>query len=417
MGHVSHLGCPRCGARYPAEPGASTCAGCGVVLDIAMDLDGIAPGLAASIHARPRGLWRWRELLPVDDPGCIVSLGEGDTPLLATPRLGAAVGIERLWIKHDGLLPTGSLKDRLSAIAVSRAREVGARVVATPSTGNAAASLAAYAAGAGLPAVVLVPEGTAPAKLAQARAHGARVVGVRGSFEAVAALFREAVAAFGWYSTLSTNPWRNEGAKTCAYEVWEALGRTPDWMVHPEASGLGVAAAWKAFGELERLGWGAGRPRLVAAQAEAAAPFVAALARDLEAPPALEPGATVAEAIRVGRATRGWQGLRAIRASGGTAVAVTDAELLAAQALLAERAGVFAEPSGAASVAAAIRLRREGVIGTRDLVVCVVTGHGLKQPEAPAAPGPAPIAPDLAAPRRALDGFRSPEGCSRSAAS
>lgn len=403
MGRVSHLNCPRCHTRYAAEPRASTCATCGVVLDLQVDLESLTPALTATIRARPRGLWRWHELLPIEDPAHIVSLGEGDTPLLLTPRLAAATEIERLYVKNDGLLPTGSLKDRVNTVAVSRAREVGARVVATPSTGNAGASVAAYAAAAGLSAVVLVPEATAPAKLAQARAHGARLVRVRGPFEAAAALFREAVAAFGWYSTLSTNPWRNEGLKTYAYEVWEALGRAPDWMIHPEASGLGVAATWKGFAELNRLGWVAGRPRMVAAQSAAAAPFVAALANGLEAPAPLEPGETVAESIRVGRPTLGWQGLEAIRASGGTAVAVTDEELLAAQALLASRAGIFAEPSAAASLAAAIRLRRDGVIGPRDLVVLCVTGHGLKQPgPVPAAGPPAPIAPDLEALRALL---------------
>lgn len=403
MGRVTSLDCPRCRARRPAEIGASTCPGCGLVLDIRIDLDGITPALAATIRARPRGLWRWHELLPVEDPAHIVSLGEGDTPLLATPRLAALAGIERLYIKNDGLLPTGSLKDRVNTVAISRAREIGARLVATPSTGNAAASAAAYAAAAGLRCVVLVPETTAPAKVAQARAHGARVVRVRGTFEVAAALFREAVAAFGWYSTLSTNPWRNEGLKTYAYEVWEALGRAPDWMIHPEASGLGVAATWKGFGELERLGWVAGRPRMVAAQAAAAAPLVTALAQGLEVPVPVEPGETVAESIRVGRPNLGWQGLQAIRASGGTAVAVTDEELLAARALLAEHAGVFAEPSAAASLAAAIRLRRDGAIGPQDLVVCVVTGHGLKQPEPRSADEPpAPIAPDLGALRALL---------------
>jgi threonine synthase len=398
MGRVAGLRCLRCGRT--ASPTAGTCPDCGIVLDLEVDLAAVPP--LAEVRARAdRTIWRWRELLPIEDPEAIVSLGEGGTPLAAARRLGAAIGVPRLYLKNDALLPTGSLKDRVMSPALSRAREVRARTVATPSTGNAAAALAAYAAAAGLRAVVFVPEGTAAAKVAQVRACGARVLAVRGPFENAALLARQAVARFGWYSALSDNPHRNDGLKSYAYEIWEGLGDAPDWQIHPEASGGAVAGAWKGYGEFRRLGWARRAPRLVAAQAEAAAPLVQAWEKGLEEAPAVEPGPTVAEAIRVGRPRLAWQALRALRESAGAAVAVGDAEILEARRLLATLEGIFAEPAGAVAVAAARRLRAAGAIGEGDLVVAVVTGHGLKQPEEGGPPVPL-IEPTLAAVERAL---------------
>lgn len=391
MGRLARIACPRCEIAVADAVPTTACARCAGVLEASVDLGGLRPGLAAEIRRRPRGLWRWREFLPVADDTAVVSLGEGDTPLVHSRRLAAETGLERLWIKNDTLLPTGSLKDRSVTVAMSHARESKAPAVGVSSTGNHAASVAAYAAAAGLPAFVFVPASTADAKVMQARAHGARVVAVRAAFDETAALFREALRAFGWYSCLSANPWRNEGKKSYAFEVWEAFdGEVPAWMIHPTAGGLGVAATWKGWRELEALGWSRGAPRMVAAQAAAAASLVRAWESALEEPARVEVAPTVAESIAVGRPSNGWRALRAVRATDGACVACTDEALLAAQALLARAAGIFCEPSAAASVAAALVLKEEGRLRPTDLVVCVVTGHGLKQP-APAAARAEPV--------------------------
>lgn len=400
MGKVAAVLCPHCGKPAPTQE-TRICPECGVVLDIQVDLTAV-PSLAEILKRGETTIWKWRELLPIQDPAAIVSLGEGYTPLLEARRLGPLIGLPRLLIKNDALLPTGSLKDRVMSLGVSHAREVRAKTVTTSSTGNAAAALAAYAAAAGLDSVVFVPEGTAPAKLAQVRVCGARVIAVRGTFENAASLARQAIETFGWYSTASDSPHRNDGLKSYGYEIWEQHGEVPDWMVHPEASGGAVVGAWKAFGEMRRLGWITRLPRMVAAQADGAAPLVRAWEKGLHDVEPITPGPTVAEAIKVGRPRLGWQALRALRESNGSAVAVSDAEILEAQKLLAIHEGIFAEPSAAVSVAAARRLRRTGTIAERDLVVAVVTGHGLKQIDAPATPPIVVIDPTLTALERAL---------------
>ena len=383
MGQVHEVACPRCVVRVEGATSTTTCPACAGVLEVKVDLTGVTAALADEIRRRPRGVWRWREFLPIADGASVVSLGEGDTPLLHNVRLAAETGIDRLWIKNDTVLPTGSLKDRSVTVAMSHAREVKATAVGVSSTGNHAVSVAAYAAAAGLPAFVMVPAATAPSKVMQARAHGAHVIAVDAPFDRVHALFKEALGAFGWYSCLSANPWRNEGKKTYAYETWEQLGgEAPRWMIHPIAGGLGVAATWKGWRELKALGWTSSMPHMVAAQAAAAAPIVRAWesgADDVEPLPVLP---TVAESIAVGSPALGWRALRAVRDSGGACVACSDEAMLAAQAMLARTAGIFCEPSAAASLAAAIALRRTGRIHAGNSVVCVVTGHGLKQPEA-----------------------------------
>jgi threonine synthase len=253
------------------------------------------------------------------------------------------------------------------------------------STGNAAASVAAYSAAAGLKSVVLVPKGTAPSKIIQARAYGATVIVVDGDFDyEVARLYKAAVQEFGWYDCLSSNPYRDEGKKSYAYEFVDQLdGRIPDWVIHPTAGGTGIYAMWKGFKEFLSLGWIERAPRLVAAQSEAAAPIVAAFEKGLTDVEPVVACETVAESIQVGNPVAlGWRALAALRESKGTAVALSDTEILEAQFLTGSLAGIFAEPAAAISVAAAKKLRSAGVIGRDDLVVCNLTGHGLKQPEA-----------------------------------
>jgi threonine synthase len=402
VGRPARLVCPRCREAGDLTGPPEVCARCGTVMEIETDLAFARPGLAERIRRRPRGLWRWHEFLPVDASRG-VSLGEGDTPLVHAPRLAREVGIERLHIKNDTVLPTGSLKDRSVTVALTHARAMGARAVGVSSSGNHAASVAAYAAAAGLPAVVMVPAATSPAKVLQARAHGATLIAVRAPYDATAALFKEALKAFGWYSCLSTNPWRNEGKKSYAFEVWEDLqGETPDWMLHPIGGGLGVTACWKGWRELVELGWARRVPRMAAAQPAAADPITRAFEAGRDEVTPLVAQATVAQAIAVGAPQLGWRCLDAVRRTGGAAASASDAELVDAQALLARAAGIYCEPSAAASLAVARRLRRDGRIKPSDLVVCVVTGHGLKQPDVAEAGALQTVEPTLAAVEAAL---------------
>ena len=383
MGAVKGFRCAKCGAEYPADRRTFACDACGVVLEVRMDLAGVAARRDEILGRKDRRIWRWLEFLPIADPAHIVSLGEGGTPMVYSEALCSAAGLERLYIKNDGLLPTGSLKDRSNSVGISKAKEWKVQATAVVSTGNAAASVAAYSAAAGMRAVVIVPEATAPEKVAQAATYGATIVRFRGSFEEAHAMYREALKAFGWYDCLSSNPFRLEGKKTYALETWQDLGEVPDWTFHPTSGGTGLAATWKGFRELQALGWTRKLPRLGLVQAAAAAPIVRAFERQLDEIPAVIPGETVAESIKVGRpSSMAWRALKAVRESGGRCVAVTDEEILRAQALLAQKAGILGEPAGAASLAAAIKLRQEGVLRPTDLVVCMMTGHGLKQPAA-----------------------------------
>jgi threonine synthase len=333
---------------------------------------------------RDRTIWRWFEFFPVTDRSSIVSLGEGDTPLIHARRLGTLLDIPNLYLKNDALLPTGSLKDRSNSVAISVAKELGFSTAAVISTGNAAASVAAYAAAAGMKSVVMVPAGTASSKIIQARAHGATVIVVQGSFDhEVAQLYRTAIDEFGWYDCLSSNPYR-VGKKSYAYEFIDQLGgEAPDWVVHPTAGGAGIHFMWQGFKELAFLGCTHRPPKLVAAQSAMAAPIAVAFEKgSAEVAPVIA-RETIAESIQVGNpAALGWRALSAVRESNGIASACTDAEILEAQSFAAKLAGIFAEPAAAVSLAAAKKLRAAGLINRQDVVVCNVTGHGLKQPEA-----------------------------------
>ncbi len=332
-----------------------------------------------------RSIWRWFEFFPVEHRSSVVSLGEGDTPLIHAARLGEKIGIHNLYLKNDTVLPTGSLKDRSNSVGLSVARELGFKTAAVMSTGNAAASVAAYSAAAGIKSVVMVPKGTAPAKIIQARAYGATVVVVDGDFDyEVAKLYKAATQEFGWYDCLSSNPYRDEGKKSYAYEMADQLdGQIADWVIHPTAGGTGIYAMWKGCREFLSLGWTDRAPKLVAAQSEAAAPIIAAFEKGLADVEPVVARATVAESIQVGNpVSLGWRALAALRESGGTAAAASDTEILEAQAFTGRLAGIFAEPAAATSVAVAKKLRVAERIGPDDVVVCNLTGHGLKQPEA-----------------------------------
>ena len=384
MGLVKQLICPKC--RYePASRTAFRCPECQCILEVAVTIDHLTRSDFTSFRKSPdRSIWRWFEFFPLAKRASIVTLGEGDTPLIHAARLGAALGIHNLFLKNDTVLPTGSLKDRSNSVGLSVARELGFETAAVMSTGNAAASVAAYAAAAGINSVVMVPAGTAPSKIIQARAYGATVIVVDGDFDNdVARLYRAALQEFGWYDCLSSNPYRDEGKKSYAYEMADQLdGRMPEWVIHPTAGGTGIYAMWKGYQELLSLGCIERAPRLVAAQSEAAAPIVAAFEKGLKEVEPVIARETVAESIQVGNpASLGWRALAALRESDGAAVAVNDAEILQAQSQVGSLAGVFAEPAAAASVAVARKMRAAGTIRAGDVVVCNLTGHGLKQPE------------------------------------
>ena len=385
MGTVSTLRCPKCGGEQGSK-NVFQCPSCGSILEVNVRIDHLKPSdFQALRRSRDHTIWRWFDFFPVEDRSAIVSLGEGCTPLIHANLLGERLGINQLYLKNDTVLPTGSLKDRSNSVGISRAKELGFTIATVMSTGNAAASVAAYAAAAGMKSVVMVPAGTAPSKIIQARAYGAIVVVIAGDFDyEVAKLYKAAVKEFGWYDCLSSNPYRDEGKKSYAYEMVEQLDELiPDWVIHPTAGGTGIYAMWKGFREFLSLGWINRAPKLVASQSAAAAPLVAAFEKGLIDVEPVVARETVAESIQVGNpVSLGWRALAALRESNGTAVALTDPEILDAQSLVGRLAGIFAEPAAATSVAAAKKLREAGVIHADDVVICNLTGHGLKQPGA-----------------------------------
>jgi threonine synthase len=334
------------------------------------------------VTGRPRLVERYRAFLPVTDRTPPLTLGEGFTPLVAVPRLGARIGVPRLQVKVEGMNPTGSFKDRGMVVAVSKALEAGARSIICASTGNTSASAAAYGAAAGLEVVVVLPRGAiAAGKLLQALIAGARVVAVDGNFDAALTVVRILAAEPGAADEVSTlptlvnsvNPFRIQGQKTAAFEVCDDLGRAPDVLAIPVGNAGNITAYWAGFCEYAAAGQVAGRPRMLGFQAAGAAPIVAGH-------PIARPE-TRATAIRIGNPASWASAVAARDESAGRIEAVTDEQILAAYQALAETEGIFCEPSSAASVAGVARLAAEGAIDPDELVVCVLTGTGLKDPE------------------------------------
>jgi len=373
------LVCVGCGARYPPGEVIYNCTRCGHLLAVEYDLDAI-PVERSEWERRPLSVWRYRELLPVSIPP--VTLQEGGTPLYHLARIGEEMGVPRLYAKHEGMNPTGSFKDRGMTVGVSMALQLGMTSVACASTGNTSASLAAYAARAGIPAVVLLPAGkVALGKVAQALMHGARVLSIRGNFDRALEMVHELCLTQGLYLLNSVNPFRLEGQKTIGFEVLDQLRETPDRVVLPVGNAGNISAVYKGFVELSQLGLMEGMPMMTGIQAEGSAPVVRAIREGL---PEVEPEPrpeTVATAIRIGAPVNAEKALAAIRKTGGCAEAVTDDEILAMQRDLAQKEGIGVEPASAASVAGAKKLVETGVIDRDETIVCVVTGHLLKDPE------------------------------------
>ena len=315
---------------------------------------------------------RYSEHLPVSDATPIVTHDDGDTPLIYSERLSQRVGAE-VWLKYEGLNPTGSFKDRGMTLAISKALEEGSRAVVCASTGNTSASAAAYAARAGMICAVLIPQGNvALGKLAQALIHGARVLEIQGNFDLALTLTKEMSEARPITLVNSVNPYRVEGQKTAAFEIVQALGRAPDLHLMPVGNAGNITAYWKGYREAEELGWSASTPQMHGFQAEGANPIV-------RGEPVADPR-TVATAIRIGNPAS-WSGADdAARASGGSITSVRDKEIIEAYRTLAEE-GVFVELASAASVAGLMQMAARGDIPSGSVVTCVLTGHGLKDPD------------------------------------
>jgi threonine synthase len=357
-------------------------------LDVIYDLEAISEVLNPSVLSRRRpGVWKYRELLPMKDSSNIVSLNEGGTPLLDAQRIGGKLGFDELWLIDDTRNPTGSFKDRPMTVGVSKAVEVGYKTVASASSGNAAVSLSAYAAKAGLKCITFVQEMTSAAKLVQLAMHDAKVIRVRGlesGQDPAVKILKEACNNRDWYpcpTIASMNPYQAEGPKTMSYEIAEGLDYDPpDWVFVPVGGGGLLAGNWKGYREFQNLGFINESPRIVAVQPTGCAPLVRAYERGADADE-IEPWDSP-DSVAAGLMDPfPWDGdvaLRAVRDSKGTAVAVSDDEILSAQRLLAKYEGLFAEPSGATSLAGLIRLRDKGEIDRSDKLVVEITGSGLK---------------------------------------
>ena len=378
------LSCIGCGTRYSLGQIIYECKRCGDLLEVRMEgEEAEGTSLLEKWKERPVNVWKYKELLPISSYESIVSLNEGGTTLHRCKRLGQELGLNNLYVKNEGENPTGSFKDRGMTVGVTKAIELGAKIVACASTGNTSASLAAYSAKAGLGCLVIIPSGNiAMGKLAQAMLYGAKVVAINGNFDTAFAMILEASIKYGVYLLNSINPFRLEGQKTAAFEVCEQLGwNAPDVVVMPVGNAGNISAYWKGFQEFLTLGIVNTSPKMIGIQAEGAQPIAkAVMLGRKEIEPVYDPE-TVASAIRIGRPVSWKKALKAIYDSQGTARTSTDKEILDAQKLLARKEGLFVEPASASSIAGLQKLVKEGMVERDQVIVCVTTGHGLKDPE------------------------------------
>ncbi len=405
MEHVKGLRCVRCGAEYPAAPGAAVCR-CGGMLDVVYDYEVIRRKVSKDWFARCRddSMWRYRAFLPVEDSTPAPALRVGWTPLYAQPRLAEKLGLGSLWVKDDGLNPTASLKDRASALAVAKATEAGADTIACSSTGNAASSLAGNAAAAGLSTYIFVPARAPQGKVAQLKVFGATVISVQGNYEDTFRLSAEAIDRYGWYNrNAAINPYLMEGKKTVSLEICEQLGwEAPDFVAVSVGDGCTIAGVWKGFKDLYAAGFIRRLPRLLSVQAEGCCPLNRAIHENAPWRPMEEN--TLADSIAVGVPRNPDKALHAIRESNGVCVEVSDKEILDTIRLLGRECGVFGEPAGVAGTAGLRKAAELGLIPSGASVVTIVTGNGLKDVAngIKAAGEPIKAAPDMASLLRAF---------------
>lgn len=385
--NVTHLECALCGLRHEAGAIQNLCRECGKPLLVRYDLERAAAGMKREdLAARSSSLWRYREVLPVRDTASIVTFGEGWTPLLKADRLASALPLKlELYIKDEGQNPTQSFKARGMTAAISMAKELGIKKAAVPSAGNAAGAMAAYAARAGIEAHIFMPLDTPKANVIECRETGANVTLVDGLITDCGKMVAERKDEEGWFdvSTLK-EPYRVEGKKTMGYELAEQFGwRLPDVILYPTGGGTGLIGMWKAFDEMEAMGWiGPERPRMVTVQSETCAPIVRAFHAGERFADEFENASTVASGLRVPKAIGDFLILDALRASGGTAVAVSDAELVAAVGEIGAAEGIFAAPEGGACLPALRSLIENGQVKKGETVVMFNTGSGVKYLEA-----------------------------------
>ena len=374
--------CVKCGKEYPATPDVTTCE-CGGILDIVYDYDYIKSRLTKEKLAARKDLtmWRYRELLPIEEETENTPLRVGNTPLYEEPRLAEMLGLGHLYVKDDGLNPTSSLKDRASAMAVAKAKEAGKDIIACSSTGNAASSLAGNAAAAGMKTYIFVPSRAPKGKVAQLLTFGATVVSVQGNYEETFELSSKAIDRWGWYNrNAAVNPYLSEGKKTVSLEICEQLQwKAPDYIAVAVGDGCTIGGVWKGLKDLYAIGFIDKLPRLISCQAEGCCPLNRAIEEKAPWHPMEEN--TLADSIAVGVPRNPDKALQAIEESHGLVVNVSDAEIMAAQKLLGSVCGLFGEPAGVTGTAGVKKLCEMGVLGKDDTVVTMISGNGLKDVE------------------------------------
>src|SRR5213596_3609898 len=390
MSFLSCVECTVCGQRHDPKRILTVCETCGQMLAARYDLERVRASVSKdALRQRPPGMYRFRELTPLDAGEVPVTLGEGGTPLLALPRLAAHLGMRRLWAKDEGQNPTGSFKARGLSMAITRARTLGARGFVIPSAGNAGGAAAAYGARAGLPVAVIVPRATPAGAVAEALLTGARVFTIEGSIADAGKIVASVAPRVGWFdlSTLK-EPYRLEGKKTMGLELAEQLGWTmPDILLYPTGCGTGLVGIPKGYEELRAMGWISGAlPRVVAVQAEGCAPIVKAFREGAEATAPWDNPTTHAAGLRVPSPFAGRQMLKILRETRGDAIAVGEGAIQDAQRLLGRLEGIWTSPEGAALVAALTGMKERGAVAADARVVLVLTGAGIKY-------GPPPLPP------------------------
>jgi len=382
---MAYQKCINCGSEYGIDEIVYFCRKCGDLLEIKYEPEELAGAVNKSDWRKaPLSVWRYRDFMPISDPSKIVSLNEGGTGLHLCHRLAKHLGIRQLYVKNEGENPTGSFKDRGMTVGVTKAVELGVKSVICASTGNTSASLAAYAAKAGLQCAVLIPSGKiAYGKLSQAMIYGANVIQVRGNFdESLDIVLKLSEKHRTIYLLNSINPFRIEGQKSLGYEICDQLNQeAPDRIVVPVGNAGNISAIWKGFSEFHELGVVEALPKMTGIQAAGAAPIAQAIKNGSDTIMPVSAPETVATAIRIGAPVSWKKAMTAIRESLGTAETVTDEEILSAQKMLARVEGLFVEPASASSIAGLIKLVENGTIDKNERIVCVTTGHGLKDPD------------------------------------
>jgi threonine synthase len=382
---MAYQKCINCGSEYGIDEIVYFCKKCGDLLEIKYEQEALAKAVSKSEWRKaPLSVWRYRDFMPISDSSKIVSLNEGGTGLHLCQRLAKKLGIRQLYVKNEGENPTGSFKDRGMTVGVTKAVELGVKSVICASTGNTSASLAAYAAKAGLQCAVLIPSGKiAYGKLSQAMIYGAKVLQVRGNFdESLDIVLKLSEKHRTIYLLNSINPFRIEGQKSLGFEICDQLNQeAPDRIIVPVGNAGNISAIWKGFSEFHALGVVKELPKMTGIQAAGSAPIANAIKSGSDTIVPVSAPETVATAIRIGAPVSWKKAMTAIKESDGTAETVTDEEILSAQKMLARVEGLFVEPASASSIAGLIKLVQNEVIDRDERIVCVTTGHGLKDPD------------------------------------